>query len=131
MVKTVEDLERLLSRLDRRYERLEDGTLLVVVGPGQPLIALRLAPPVLVAQVTIGDAPKADAQKEVGLFRRLLELNAVGLVHAAYGIENTTIVLSSALELESLDLNELEAVLADIDVALVEHVPDLRKLVDS
>jgi len=40
-------------------------------------------------------------------------------------------VLAAALELDSLDLNELEAVLADIDVALGEHVPVLRSMVQS
>ena len=53
------------------------------------------------------------------------------LLHAAFGLENDQIVLAAALELESLDLNELEAVLADIDVALSEHVPVLRGLVPS
>jgi hypothetical protein len=40
-------------------------------------------------------------------------------------------VLAAALELEHLDLNELEAVLADIDVALGEHVPVLRSMVQA
>ena len=38
-------------------------------------------------------------------------------------------MLAAALELESVDPNELEAVLADIDMALAEHVPALRELV--
>ena len=49
-------------------------------------------------------------------------------MHAAYGIEGNTIVLSAALELRNLDLNELEAVLADLDMALANQVPDLRRI---
>ncbi len=37
-------------------------------------------------------------------------------------------VLTGALELENLDLNELEAVLSDIDLALARHVPTLHEL---
>jgi hypothetical protein len=38
------------------------------------------------------------------------------------------VVLSGALELENLDINELEAALSDIDLALVRHVPVLHEL---
>ena len=128
MATSPEDLEAYLARLDRRFERLEDGTLLVSLGAGQPQVAIRVAPPVVVVQVDIGGAPKGDAQKEATIFRRLLELNATDLLHAAYAIENGQIVLAAALEVENLDINELEAVLANIDMALAEHVPVLREM---
>jgi len=138
MAKSVEDLEVFLERLGRRYERLDSGTLLIAGGAGRPPVALRVAPPVAVAQVEIGPCPPDTAEGQaaaVALYRRLLELNARGLVHAAYAIERASsgdrIVLTSALELEHLDLNELEAVVADIDIALSEHVPELRKLAPS
>ena len=63
------------------------------------------------------------------LYKKLLELNATSLVHAAYGLEGDQVVLAAALELTSLDLNELEAVLADVDLALAEHVPTLHEIV--
>lgn len=129
MVKTDEDLEGYLAKLDRRFEKLEDGTFLVSMGPGQAPAALRLAPPVLVAQVRIGPAPKGNTGLEATVFRRLLELNAADLMHASYALEGDEIVLSAALELDGLDLNELEAVLADIGLALGEHVPALLEMV--
>jgi hypothetical protein len=49
-------------------------------------------------------------------------------MHASYGIEAGTVVLSAALELENLDMNELEAILSDIDLALARHVPVLHDL---
>ena len=63
------------------------------------------------------------------MFRRLLELNATDLMHAAYGIQNRQIVLGAALELDTMDIGELEAVLANIDMALTEHVPGLLEMV--
>jgi hypothetical protein len=127
MIQSNEDLEGYLLRLERRFERAEDGTYLLSMGADRPLVALRVAAPVLVAQVDIGRAPANDASGAV-LFRKLLVLNATALVHAAYGIEGDKIVLSAALELKNLDLNELEAVLADLDMALANQVPTLREI---
>jgi Tir chaperone protein (CesT) family len=130
MIRTSDDLEAQLGRLGRRYERHADGTFVLSLGANQPPAALLLVPPVLVVQVAIGRAPKDDVAA-APLYKKLLELNASALLHAAFGLENEQIVLAAALELESLDLNELEAVLADIDVALGEHVPVLRAMVQS
>jgi hypothetical protein len=90
---------------------------------------MRLAPPVLVLQVSVGSLGKQGAAEQARLFRKLLELNATSLLHAAFGLEGESIVLAAALELESVDPNEIEAALADIDMALAQQVPSLRELV--
>src|SRR6478609_1214942 len=130
MIRTSDDLEAQLGRLGRRYERTADGTFILSLGASNPPAALLIVPPVLVVQVAIGEAPK-DTAAAAPVYKKLLELNASALLHAAFGLENDQIVLAAALELDSLDLNELEAVLADIDVALGEHVPLLRSMVVS
>lgn len=131
MIKSDEDLEGFLNKLERRFERLEDGTFLVGMGAGHPPVAVRLAPPLVVIRVTIGDAPSGDPAREAPIFRRLLELNGSDLLHASYAIDDGRIVLSAALENETLDLNELEAVFADLDLALAEHVSSLRGMVQN
>jgi len=128
MIKNEEDLETLLRRLDRHFERTESGTFLVPVGSGLAPVALRIAGPVLVAQVAIGAAPSGDPALESKVFRRLLELNVSDLFHAAYALEDGRILLSAALELENLDGNELDAVLGDMAMALSNHVGALREL---
>lgn len=130
MIRSSDDLEAQLGRLGRRFERTPDGTFIVAIGPNQPPAALLLVPPVLVIQVAIGEAPR-DLAQAAPIYKKLLELNASALLHSAFGLENDQIVLAAALELDNLDLNELEAVLADIDVALGEHVPVLRSMVPS
>lgn len=124
MSRTAEDVENYLLTLDRRFEN--DGGTYVLTGPGGTTIALRVAPPIVAVRVTIGPIP-SDAQQRERLFRRLLEFNATDLMHVSYGVDDGTVVLSTALELENLDLNELEAVLSDVDLALARHVPSLHE----
>lgn len=127
MARTTRDVEAYLQALGKSWDKLEDGTYVVHRGDKAPT-ALRLSGPLLVARVFIGDAPKDKLETEAKLFRRMLQLNATELVYSSYGLEGEHIVLSAALELENLDLNELEAVLADIDLALIRHVAELREL---
>jgi len=127
MSRTQQDVEAYLSRLERNFEMLEDGTFLVSTGSSAPPIVIRLAPPVAVLRVDIGRLPNG-AEAEARVYKRLLELNARDLIHASYGIAGDVIELSAALELDNLDLNELEAVLADIDLALATHVSEIRSL---
>lgn len=126
MVSSVDDLEAQLLRLDRKFERLDEGTLLVRLAPDQAPLAMRFNPPLVVLQVEVGPVP-ADERQQLALFRRLLEMNGSDLVHASYALADGTIVLGAALETVSLDANELEAVLADFDLALAEHVGELRQ----
>lgn len=125
MPRTVEDVETYLLQLDRRFEN-DGGTYLISAeSHDQPPIALRVAPPIVAIRVAITEVPK-ETEHQTALFRRLLEYNATDLMHVSYGIDHGTVVLSAALELENLDLNELEAALSDVDLALARHVPVLR-----
>lgn len=125
MPKTAEDVENYLLQLDRRYDS-DAGTLLVQSGPDRPPIAIRVAAPIVAIRVDIGPVP-ADEKHQVSVFRRLLEYNATDLMHASYGVEQDTIVLAAALELENLDKNELEATLSDMDLALSRHISSLKE----
>ena len=128
MATSTEDLGAFLTRLDRRFDKVDEHTFLVSLGAGRPPAALRVEKPVVLVQVDVGAAPAGASALEAGLFRRLLELNATDLLHASYGIENGQIVLGAALELDTMDIGELEAVLANIDMALAEHVPGLLEM---
>ncbi len=125
MPRTAEDVENYLLRLDRRFEN-DAGTYLVSGGASGPPIAIRVVPPIIAIRVAIGPVPP-DATHQTKMFRKLLEYNASDLMHASYGIENGTVVLAAALELENLDQNEIEAVLSDMDLALARHVPALHE----
>jgi hypothetical protein len=127
-MRTEKDVEAYLLRLNRRFRALEEqpGTFLVEMNEKTPPLVIRVEPPLVVVRVHIGDVNAiGDGKDEGGLFRKLLELNARQLVHAAYGLDDGHIVLSSALELENLDFNELQATLDEIDMALAQQLPGL------
>jgi hypothetical protein len=123
MPRTAEDVENYLLQLDRRF--VNDGGTLWLESVGTT-VAVRVSPPIVAFRVQIGSVPTDEAMRAT-LFRKLLEYNASDLMHISYGLDRDTIVLSGALELENLDINELEAVLSDIDLALARHVPTLRQ----
>jgi hypothetical protein len=132
MIASNENLEGLLTSLHRHYEQAGSvGVYLVGMGPGQSPCALSISPPVLVAQLQVGPLPRLGDRESAQFLRRLLELNASGLLHTAFALEGDEIVLTAALQLQNLDANELAAVLSDFDMALSEHVPSLRALSQS
>lgn len=126
MPRTVEDVEQFLIRLDRTFDH-DDGMFIVSSGADSPPIAIRVDDPIVVLRVDIGKVPE-DPASQNDVFRRMLELNSSDLVHASYGLAGNEIVLTAGLPLENLDANELAVVLSDIDVALVSHIGELRKL---
>jgi hypothetical protein len=126
-MRTDKDVEAYLLRLNRRYRALADqpGTFLVEMGETTPALVIRVEPPLVVVRVHVGDVKAGNDPAQGALFRQLLELNARQLVHASYGLDEGRIVLSSALELENLDFNELQATLDEIDMALAQQLPGL------
>jgi len=129
MPRSVNDVEAYLGKMNRRFAPVDDqpGTFLVHGGENMPQTAIRVDPPLVVLRVHVGDI-EGDAKSNGELFRKLLTLNAKHLVHTSFGIEDSKIVLVSALELENLDYNELEATLEEIDMTLAQQVEQLSEL---
>jgi hypothetical protein len=117
-MRTVKDVEAYLARSNRRYRAVDGaaGTFVVESTAKLPPIAVRVDPPLVVLRVQITGAPKDDVQ----VYKRLLAANARSQVHTSFGLEGDTVVLSSALELENLDFNEIEACLDEIDLTLTQ-----------
>lgn len=128
-MRSANDVEAYLGKMNRRFSTVEDepGTFLVDGGTNMPPTALRVDPPLVVLRVHVGDVEGTDATNGE-LFKKLLTLNARSLVHTSFGLEDSRIVLVSALELENLDYNELQAALDEIDVTLAEQVASLSEL---
>lgn len=123
-----EDIESYLIRAEVDFREIGDGIWLVDPGVDEPMgrqgIVVSYQPPVVLFRADIRDNP-IDDQDQLRLYRRLLELNALDLVHGAYGLEDGQVILSDTLDLENLDFSEFRASLESLTLAISAHLPEL------
>ena len=125
-----EDLESFFIRMGVEAEEVDDNIWVLEAGEGETNVVLTYAPPVILLRLKVMDLPEGvDDPQLSSLFRKLLELNASDLVHGSYGIEEGDVALSDALELETLDFQELRASYESIVFAASSHLKDLADLV--
>lgn len=120
-----EDIESFLIQSELEYEEVDDGIWVVRPEPGEDsdgvtVLVISYQPPVLLLRSAVRRAPD-DEESQLRLFRRLLELNADELVHGAYGLEDSEVVLTDTLELEDLDFSEFRASVEGMTLALTSH----------
>lgn len=126
-----EDIEKFLDRLSNEgasYQEIEPG--LWSINPGGEFdmsVVVHHSPPVVVLRVKVMDAPSDDSTS-ARVNRRLLEFNATDLLHGSYGIDNGSIVLTEALELDHLDFTEFLAAYESITLALPSHLRELATI---
>jgi hypothetical protein len=128
-MRTARDIEAYLGNLNRSFDKVEGSQdTFLVRSASKQAILLRVDPPLVLARLSIGQTPGKGTPDESAFFRELLVRNAASLVHTSFGLEGEQVVLSAALELENLDLNELEAVLDEIELVVSRDVPNLFQL---
>jgi hypothetical protein len=130
-MKTREDIESFLIQMNVGHEELDDGMWVIRTPEGAPVV-VQYEPPVIVLRLKFMDLPAAPERDDVrfaGFYRRLLELNAGEIVHGSYGIEGDEVVISDALELETLDFHELRSSYESILLAATSHPATLAELV--
>ena len=125
-MKTAADIEHYMLQLGLEFEAAADN-LWVVQDEGDNLanVIVTLVEPIVIFHVRVADLPGGDQEP---LFRKLLELNAADMLHGAYGIEGNSLVLIDTLQSENLDLNEFQASLEAMSLALIQHYPILKGL---
>ena len=79
---------------------------------------------VVTITVKVMNIPSSNKEK---FFEKLLELNATDMIHGAYAIEGNSIVLIDSLEGPTMDLEEIQASLDAISLALSQHYPVLAE----
>ena len=125
-----EDLESYFIRMGVEAEEVGENIWVLGEEEDSPKVVVTYAPPVMVLRIKVMDLPQdANDQQLAALYRKLLELNASDLVHGSYGIEEGDVALSDALELETLDFQELRASYESISFAASSHMKDLAELV--
>jgi hypothetical protein len=71
-----------------------------------------------------------STEKEA-FFEKLLRLNASSLVHGAYALEDGHVVIVDTLEVENLDLNEIQASVDAITMAIAHDYKVLSKYLNK
>jgi hypothetical protein len=121
-MKSAEDVESYLMRMGVPYEMVKPG-FWVVKTDGAPL-AVSIAGPVLAFRLKVMTLPREGREE---IYRTLLTLNTTEMVHGAFGVEGDDVVVVHALDFENLDLNEFQAVVDDMSMALAKHQPNLAR----
>ena len=124
-----EDLESFFIRMGVEADEVEENIWVLKGDEDAPNVVVTYAPPVIVLRLKVFDLP-ADARDEqmAPLYRKLLELNLTDLVHGSYGIEEGDVALSDALDLETLDFQELRNSYESIVFAATAHMRHLAEL---
>ena len=122
-------IESFLINLGLTYEQIDnDGWLINDEEKGLEQVAVLIADPLVVVRVNVMNVPD---EKREEFYRKLLELNAADLVHGAYAIEGNDVLLVDTLEAETMDMEELQATLDAIGLALAQHYSILSTYVKS
>ena len=117
-----QDIESYLLKVGLPFDLIAPG--MWNVKADHENLVISLAGPVVVFRTKVMDLP--DSNREA-LFETMLRLNTADMVHGAFGLEGTSIVIASALEMENLDYNEFSAVIDDFSLAVSKHYPTLSK----
>jgi hypothetical protein len=124
-----EEVESYLLRMNLDPDELEEGLWVIRTAEETPVV-VHYSPPLLLLRIKVMDLPPDNGDNRLApLYRRLLELNATDIVHGSYGIEENEVVLSDALELETLDFSELRNSYESVVLAASTHLQQLSELV--
>ncbi len=124
-----EEVESYFLRMGLDFEEVDDNLWVIRAGEETQVVA-SYSPPLLLLRLKVMDLPPDNGEgKLTHLYRRLLELNAGDMLHGSYGIEENDVVISDALELETMDFSELRSSYESLVLAASTHLPQLHELV--
>ena len=129
---TREDLESYLIRMEHDFEEVEESMWRVGSEDDGAAVVVNYTPPLIVLRLKVMSLPAGVEDTRLAPFyRRLLELNATDIVHGSYGIEAQEVVLSDALELETLDFSELRSSYESLTMAASSHLSELASIIEQ
>ena len=117
---TRETIEHYLIQIGHPHETI-DKNMWVVRDAAS--IVISYEPPLVIFRSKLMDLPQHHHE---AFFRLLLELNASEMIHGAYGIEANGVVLIDTLQSEHLDLNEFQATLEALLLAITQDYQQLK-----
>ena len=112
-------LESYMINLGLTYEEIDDNSWLINDDEkGLEQVVVILADPQVIIRVNVMKIPEKNREE---FYKKLLTLNASDLVHGAYGLEEDAVILVDNHEYSTMDLEEFQASLDAIGLALAQH----------
>ena len=122
---TIAKIEGYMINLGLTFEEINENSWIIAdEESGLEQVAVIAADPLVVIRVNVMEVP-GDRKEQ--FFEELLTLNASDLIHGAYALEEGKVILVDTLELETMDIEEFQASLDAIGLALAQHYPVLSK----
>jgi len=114
-----EKLEGYLVKLSLSFHEAGNGAWVVSDRvKGLENLLVQLSDPLVILRIHVMEIPAAGREK---LFEELLRLNATDMVHGAYALDGKSVIVIDTLEADTMDLEEFEASIDAIGLALAQH----------
>jgi hypothetical protein len=112
-------IESYLINLGVTYEEIGENTW-IINDPDNGLeqVAVAVNEPLVVVRVKVMNVPE---HKREEFFLKLLQINGSDLIHGAYAIVENDVILIDTLNYETMDLEDFQATIDAISMALTEH----------
>jgi hypothetical protein len=81
-------------------------------------LLIQLSEPLVILRIHVMEVPASGREQ---LFEELLKLNAADMVHGAYAVDGKDILIIDTLEADTMDLEEFEASIDAIGLAIAQH----------
>jgi len=120
-----EKLESYMINLDLTFEEVGENTWIINdTEKGLEQIIVMVEDPLVIMRVKVMERPNDSKE---AFYEELLNLNASDLVHGAYALDGDDVILLNTLQSETMDLEEFQASLDALGLALAQHYPILSK----
>jgi hypothetical protein len=113
-----EKIESYLVRLALSFQESNGTWVVSDAQRGLDNLIIALTDSLVIMRMNVMEVPATGREK---LYEELLRLNAADLVHGAYGIDGRNIILIDTLEADGMGLEEFEASLDAIGMAVAQH----------
>ena len=118
-------IEGYMINLGLTFEQIDENSWIINdEDKGLEQVAVIAADTLVVVRVNVMDSPEKNREE---FYKELLGLNAADLIHGAYALEDGKVILVDTLEFDTLDIEEFQATLDAIGLALAQHYPVLSQ----
>ena len=114
-----EKIEGFLLKLSLTFQEAGKNSWVVQdTDKGISDLLVILADPLVILRINVLETPAGGREK---LFEQLLRLNATDMVHGAYALDGKNLIIVDTLEADTLDIEEFQASIDAIGLALAQH----------